>query len=68
MLRAVFIQDYALAKEVVSSDVFGGRLETNFTRDVRGYGHRNVGIITTEGHVWKTNRKFVATLLKGTWP
>ena len=65
--RAVFIYDFDLAKEMAFSDKYSGRIINDYTTDLRGYG-RNTGMILTEGHTWKINRKFSLSKLKGMKP
>ena len=60
----VFIYDFQLAKEVAFDDKFSGRNVREYTSEFRGYG-RNIGVIFTETEVWKTNRRFALSTLKG---
>ncbi len=60
--RTVAIQDFELAREMANNDKLSGRSVTTFFKDIRGYG-TNIGVMTTEGEVWKVHRKFALATL-----
>ena len=47
-----------------SNFLYTRRSKSWFHRNIRGYNGRNLGIITTEGPIWKEQRRFALTNLK----
>eukprot|EP00094_Tigriopus_californicus_P013115 TCALIF_12682-PA protein Name:"Similar to Cyp303a1 Probable cytochrome P450 303a1 (Drosophila melanogaster)" AED:0.09 eAED:0.09 QI:108/0.85/0.87/1/0.85/0.75/8/29/490 len=62
-MRVVIINDFDLAKKMAFSDTFSGRLIGMYTETMRGY-NRNIGVISTQGQIWRHNRRFSLTTLK----
>ena len=63
--RGVFVFDFNIAKEFVFNDIYLGKYGSDYARNMRGYNGTRVGIIQTEGHTWKTNRRFSLSTLRG---
>ena len=65
IVRAVFVFDFDIAKDIVFSDKYIGKYYNDYTRHLRGYNGTPIGIIQTEGQTWKRNRRFSLSTLKG---
>ena len=64
MIPLIMIQDYALAKDLFSSDDFSGRILGYHDQYIRGKGGQTLGIITTAGQFWQEQRRFTLKHLK----
>ena len=63
--RIVFIQDLQKAKEIAFSDKFTGRVKiSHVINNVRGINGESVGILFTDGPIWKSLRRFSLTTLR----
>ena len=64
-IRAVFVFDYNVAKEIVFSDKYIGKYGSDYAKNMRGYHGTRIGVIQTEGQTWKMNRRFSLSTLRG---
>jgi len=63
-LNYVVLNDYKLNKELFSRDEFSGRETSWWHANIRGINGRNLGIITTDGYTWSTQRRFALKQLR----
>ena len=63
-VTAVVLNDFQLCKELFSRDEFAGRESSWWHSNIRGINGRNLGIITTEGQTWTTQRRFALKQLR----
>ena len=63
--RVVFIQDFSKAKEIAFSDKFTGRVQmSHIVNNVRGINGQSIGILFTDGQIWKSLRRFSLQTLR----
>ena len=60
--NGLIVMNFRMAKDIANDDRFFGRLQNDYTMNQRGY-NGNIGVIETEGQLWKDNRKFALTTL-----
>ena len=61
----MFIQDFSKAKEIAFSDKFTGRVQmSHIVNNVRGINGQSIGILFTDGQIWKSLRRFSLQTLR----
>lgn len=63
-LNYVILNDYKLNKDLFSRDEFSGREKSWWAANIRGINGRNLGIITSDGANWTTQRRFALKQLR----
>lgn len=62
--QVIRLQEFAPFHKTPIIKLSTGRSKSWFHRNIRGYNGRNLGIITTEGPIWKEQRRFALTNLR----
>ena len=64
LYRMVIVNDFELAKQMANTENFSYRPANYLQKHMRGNG-RAIGVISTSGDIWRRNRRFSLTTLKG---